>query len=53
MPRVVADSEIPITARTAAQVTNHDDACRMQISCRPEVVVWDHGKKNMDNVMLI
>ena len=34
VPGVVAYEKWPITARTAPHVTNHDDACRMQISRR-------------------
>ena len=34
VPGVVAYGNLPITARTAPNVTNHDDACRMQIYCR-------------------
>ena len=48
VPGVVAYGKRPITARTAPHVT-----CRMQFPAVPEVVVWDHGRKNKDNVMII
>ena len=33
VPGIVAYGKWPITAGTAPHVTNHDDACRMQIYC--------------------
>ena len=51
---VIAYGKWQITARTAPRVTNHDDACRMQIYCRARSSRLRSRKEgSKDNIMII